>query len=168
MYLKKPTDKVDSNNNEFYLAKAYLNELDNDDIFNAFSIDLESDGSAIVNVMRYETCLTIERHIGNFSQLRELIKHELKDNKLFDTIETKSTHLMKPLLKNKKNDKPSVNDFIRKYLCLMDFCFYALKKTKDFSYYRDNEFFEVVKLKFLFLKYLFYIPFIIDNRSLSY
>ena len=143
-YSKKKTDKeVESSKNEFYIAKAYLNELDNEEIFNAFSIDLESDGAAVVNVMRYETCLTVEKHIGNFSKLRELIKNDLKDNKLFDSIDNKNSQIFKPIFKNKKPDKPNPNDFIRKYLCLMDFCFYALKKTKDFSYYCDNEFFEV-------------------------
>ena len=125
------------------MAKAHLNELDNEEIFNAFSIDLEPDGSAIVNVMRYETCLTVTNHIGNLVAIRELIKNELKDNKLFESCANKNIQATKPSFRLKKPEKVNPNEFIRKYLCLIEFCFFALKKSRDFSYYRDNEFFEV-------------------------
>jgi hypothetical protein len=114
--------------------------LDNDEIFNAFSVDLEADGAAVVHVMQYETCLTVYKHIGNLVKIRDMIKNDLKDSKLFSIVKPQPT---KPLYRTKRPEKPNANDYIRKYLCLIEFCFYALKKTSDISEYRDNEFFEV-------------------------
>lgn len=116
--------------------------MDNNDALNTFSIDLETNGLAVVNAMHYGTCITVTNHIGNFNFLKELVRNTVSNRSI--TSFQSSSQYSKSLHKSKRNERLTDEHYIKRFLYLIDFCFNVLKKTFDLKNYYDNEYFEVI------------------------